>query len=154
MVVVSGVGLSARAVIHVTGGGRPNPFWRLRRASRRVRAGRRWTQVSELELWQRSLGFAALGFLTLVPLLIVVSAADPASGRGSRLFPVSVTPSGPSCGPWRPGRHTDEAASRRLGVSLRTYRRRVAALMAALGARSRFQAGLRAREILGRRSDA
>ncbi|MFH8625812.1 DNA-binding response regulator [Streptomyces vietnamensis] len=50
--------------------------------------------------------------------------------------------------------HTDEAASRRLGVSLRTYRRRVAALMAALGARSRFQAGLRAREILGRRSDA
>ncbi|MGW4699266.1 DUF6879 family protein [Streptomyces sp. NPDC004285] len=49
--------------------------------------------------------------------------------------------------------HTDEAASRRLGVSLRTYRRRVAALMAALGARSRFQAGLRAREILGRRSD-
>ncbi|MFE0700082.1 helix-turn-helix transcriptional regulator [Streptomyces sp. NPDC058872] len=50
--------------------------------------------------------------------------------------------------------HTDEAASRRLGVSLRTYRRRVAALMAALDARSRFQAGLRAREILGRRSDS
>ncbi|MFE7549320.1 DNA-binding response regulator, partial [Streptomyces gardneri] len=37
---------------------------------------------------------------------------------------------------------------------LRTYRRRVAALMAALGARSRFQAGLRAREILGGRLDA
>ncbi|WP_093875302.1 LuxR family transcriptional regulator [Streptomyces sp. TLI_105] len=50
--------------------------------------------------------------------------------------------------------HTDEAASRRLGVSLRTYRRRVAALMASLGAQSRFQAGLRAREILGRHSDA
>ncbi|MFH8625908.1 DNA-binding response regulator [Streptomyces vietnamensis] len=50
--------------------------------------------------------------------------------------------------------HTDEAASRRLGVSLRTYRRRVAALMATLNARSRFQAGLRAQEILGRRSDA
>ncbi|MFI0989475.1 DNA-binding response regulator [Streptomyces exfoliatus] len=48
--------------------------------------------------------------------------------------------------------HTDEAASRRLGVSLRTYRQRVAALMAALETRSRFQAGLRAREILGRRS--
>ncbi|MEU6932514.1 ribonuclease BN [Streptomyces sp. NPDC046385] len=29
-----------------------------------------------------ALGFAALGFLTLVPLLIVVSAADPSSGRG------------------------------------------------------------------------
>ena len=38
--------------------------------------------MSDLDLWQRSLGFAALGFLTLVPLLIVVSAADPASGRG------------------------------------------------------------------------
>ncbi|MEW1549631.1 helix-turn-helix transcriptional regulator [Streptomyces tsukubensis] len=50
--------------------------------------------------------------------------------------------------------HTDEAASRRLGVSLRTYRRRVAALMASLGARSRFQAGVQAYEILGRRPDA
>ncbi|MFD8011143.1 DNA-binding response regulator [Streptomyces sp. NPDC058955] len=50
--------------------------------------------------------------------------------------------------------HTDEAASRRLGVSLRTYRRRVATLMTALGARSRFQAGLRAREVLGRGPDA
>ncbi|WP_282796566.1 DNA-binding response regulator [Streptomyces sp. CC224B] len=37
---------------------------------------------------------------------------------------------------------TDEAAARRLGMSLRTYRRRVADLMAALGATSRFQAGL------------
>ncbi|MEU1230916.1 helix-turn-helix transcriptional regulator [Streptomyces sp. NPDC005828] len=49
--------------------------------------------------------------------------------------------------------HTDETASRLLGVSLRTYRRRVATLMTALGARSRFQAGLRAREILGRHPD-
>ncbi|KAB8162898.1 DNA-binding response regulator [Streptomyces sp. 3MP-14] len=39
---------------------------------------------------------------------------------------------------------TDAAAARRLGVSLRTYRRRVAELMAALDADSRFQAGLRA----------
>ncbi|MFG3340212.1 DNA-binding response regulator [Glycomyces sp. NPDC048151] len=39
---------------------------------------------------------------------------------------------------------TDEAAARRLGVSLRTYRRRVAGLLAALGADSRFQAGVRA----------
>ncbi|MFI7277539.1 DNA-binding response regulator [Streptomyces sp. NPDC049879] len=39
---------------------------------------------------------------------------------------------------------TDEVAARRLGVSVRTYRRRVADLMAALGATSRFQAGLRA----------
>ncbi|MFD9864636.1 DNA-binding response regulator [Streptomyces alboflavus] len=40
---------------------------------------------------------------------------------------------------------TDEAAARRLGMSLRTYRRRVAALMAAVGATSRFQAGVRVR---------
>lgn len=39
---------------------------------------------------------------------------------------------------------TDEAAARRLGLSLRTYRRRVAGLMDALEAGSRFQAGLRA----------
>lgn len=42
---------------------------------------------------------------------------------------------------------TDEAASRRLGLSLRTYRRRVADLMTALEADSRFQAGLRAGEL-------
>ncbi|MGI5399732.1 DNA-binding response regulator [Streptomyces sp. CA-135486] len=43
--------------------------------------------------------------------------------------------------------HTDETASRQLGMSLRTYRRRVAELMALLGATSRFQAGIRAREF-------
>lgn len=42
---------------------------------------------------------------------------------------------------------TDESAAKRLGVSLRTYRRRVAELMAALEAGSRFQAGLRAGEL-------
>ena len=42
---------------------------------------------------------------------------------------------------------TDESAARRLGVSLRTYRRRVAGLMAELEAESRFQAGLRAGEL-------
>jgi DNA-binding NarL/FixJ family response regulator len=42
---------------------------------------------------------------------------------------------------------TDETAVRALGVSLRTYRRRVAELMTALGAASRFQAGARAREL-------
>ncbi|WP_221586304.1 DNA-binding response regulator [Microbacterium sp. G2-8] len=41
----------------------------------------------------------------------------------------------------------DEAAARALGMSVRTYRRRVADLMAALGAESRFQAGVRAREL-------
>jgi len=42
---------------------------------------------------------------------------------------------------------TDESAAKRLGVSLRTYRRRVAELMAKLEADSRFQAGLRAGEL-------
>jgi hypothetical protein len=42
---------------------------------------------------------------------------------------------------------TDAAAARRLGVSLRTYRRRVAELMTTLDADSRFQAGLRAGEL-------
>ncbi|MFI8260835.1 MULTISPECIES: YhjD/YihY/BrkB family envelope integrity protein [unclassified Streptomyces] len=49
---------------------------------RRTRAGRRWGRVRDVELWQRSLGFAALGFLTLVPLLIVVSAANTTGGQG------------------------------------------------------------------------
>ncbi|WP_328972050.1 ribonuclease BN [Streptomyces sp. NBC_00239] len=59
-----------------------SPFLRLRSAIRRARAGSRWASVRDLELWPRSLGFAALGFLTLVPLLIVVSAADTRSGQG------------------------------------------------------------------------
>lgn len=42
---------------------------------------------------------------------------------------------------------TDASAAKRLGVSLRTYRRRVAELMAGLEADSRFQAGLRAGEL-------
>nr|WP_228447547.1 YhjD/YihY/BrkB family envelope integrity protein [Streptomyces paludis] len=35
-----------------------------------------------MELMHRAMSFAALGFLTLVPLLILVAAADPASGQG------------------------------------------------------------------------
>lgn len=41
----------------------------------------------------------------------------------------------------------DESAARTLGLGIRTYRRRVAELMGALGAESRFQAGVRAREL-------
>ena len=41
----------------------------------------------------------------------------------------------------------DESAARTLGLGVRTYRRRVAELMDALGAESRFQAGVRAREL-------
>ena len=39
---------------------------------------------------------------------------------------------------------TDESAAARLGVSVRTVRRMMSVIMARLGARSRFQAGLRA----------
>uniref|UniRef100_UPI0031D55D41 helix-turn-helix transcriptional regulator n=1 Tax=Streptomyces hawaiiensis TaxID=67305 RepID=UPI0031D55D41 len=42
---------------------------------------------------------------------------------------------------------TDEAAARELGMSLRTYRRRVAELLDGLDASSRFQAGVRAGEL-------
>ncbi|WP_435215329.1 DNA-binding response regulator [Streptomyces sp. bgisy034] len=42
---------------------------------------------------------------------------------------------------------TDEAAARELGMSLRTYRRRVAELLTSLDAASRFQAGVRAGEL-------
>jgi len=41
----------------------------------------------------------------------------------------------------------DETAARILGLGVRTYRRRVAELMSALGAESRFQAGARARDL-------
>jgi DNA-binding NarL/FixJ family response regulator len=42
---------------------------------------------------------------------------------------------------------TDEVAARHLGISLRTYRRRVAELMRTLDSDSRFQAGVRAGEL-------
>ena len=41
-----------------------------------------WARGRELELMHRALGFAALGFVTLVPLLIVVAAASPGRGAG------------------------------------------------------------------------
>jgi membrane protein len=42
---------------------------------------RAWDESRDLELMHRALGFAALGLVTLVPLLLVVSAADPVGGR-------------------------------------------------------------------------
>lgn len=44
----------------------------------------------------------------------------------------------------------DEAVARHLGVSLRTVQRRISAVMLALGARTRFQAGVALGERLGR----
>lgn len=63
----------------------PSPPRRPQRLYRRIAgspAGIVWARGSELELMHRAMGFAALGFLTLVPLLILVAAADPASGQG------------------------------------------------------------------------
>lgn len=42
---------------------------------------------------------------------------------------------------------TDTAAAKELGMSVRTYRRRVAELLDTLDAGSRFQAGVRAGEL-------
>lgn len=52
------------------------------RAWRRSLAGRVWQHADEFELMHRSMGFAALGLVTLVPLLIVVAAVDPIRGSG------------------------------------------------------------------------
>ncbi|MGW0565445.1 YhjD/YihY/BrkB family envelope integrity protein [Streptomyces sp. NPDC003016] len=66
--------------------GRPaqHGHW-LPRLQRRLRASAlalTWERGREVELMHRAMGFAALSFLTLVPLLIVVASADLASGRG------------------------------------------------------------------------
>ncbi|MFE1546447.1 YhjD/YihY/BrkB family envelope integrity protein [Streptomyces sp. NPDC058718] len=45
-------------------------------------AGLAWNRGRAMELMHRAMGFAALSLLTLVPLLIVVAAADLASGQG------------------------------------------------------------------------
>jgi membrane protein len=62
--------------------GRSSLFERLGRVISHSPVARGWRRSSDLGLGQRSLGFAALGFLTLVPLLIIVSSADPKHGRG------------------------------------------------------------------------
>lgn len=48
--------------------------------------GRCWRQGGEQELLHRAMGFSALGLVTLVPLLIVVSAAVPFPHRGFALW--------------------------------------------------------------------
>ena len=55
---------------------------RLRHVVSRSPVGRGWRRSLDVELGQRALGFAAVGFLTLVPLLIIVSSGDPEHGRG------------------------------------------------------------------------
>ncbi|MET9623839.1 YhjD/YihY/BrkB family envelope integrity protein [Streptomyces sp. NPDC006464] len=55
---------------------------RLHRAVLTSVVGLAWNRGREMELMHRAMGFAALSLLTLVPLLIVVAAADLASGQG------------------------------------------------------------------------
>lgn len=52
------------------------------RAWRDSALGRVWRRGGEVELLQRSMGFAALGLVTLVPLLVVVAAAAPFQHTG------------------------------------------------------------------------
>lgn len=54
----------------------------IRQAWRRSAPGRVWQQGTEMELMHRSMGFAALGLVTLMPLLIVVAAAVPYQRAG------------------------------------------------------------------------
>jgi membrane protein len=49
----------------------------LKGAWKRSATGRLWKQAVHIELMHRSMGFAALGFVTLMPLLVVVAAATP-----------------------------------------------------------------------------
>lgn len=60
----------------------PSVWQRVHRSAARSAAVRVWRRGSDLELMHRSMGLAALGFLTLVPLLVVVAAVDPAQGQG------------------------------------------------------------------------
>ncbi|MBT2526408.1 YihY/virulence factor BrkB family protein [Streptomyces sp. ISL-99] len=57
-------------------------FDRLQRRLGDSVVGLTWQRGREVELMHRAMGFAALSFLTLVPLLIVVAAADLPSGQG------------------------------------------------------------------------
>ncbi|WP_374984084.1 YhjD/YihY/BrkB family envelope integrity protein [Streptomyces fradiae] len=57
-------------------------FHRMHGSFRGSAAGRGYRRGKDMELMHRAMGFAALGLLTLVPLLIVVAATDPAGGQG------------------------------------------------------------------------
>lgn len=65
-----------------TAGGSHAFHRRLHRAFQGSVVGRGWRRGTEFELMHRSMGFSALGFVTLIPLLIVVAAADPLGGQG------------------------------------------------------------------------
>ncbi|NWF25701.1 YihY/virulence factor BrkB family protein [Streptomyces sp. PKU-EA00015] len=61
---------------------RAHRFEHLHRRVLESPVGLGWNRGREMELMHRAMGFAALGFVTLVPLLVVVAAADPVSAEG------------------------------------------------------------------------
>ncbi|MEV4331284.1 YhjD/YihY/BrkB family envelope integrity protein [Streptomyces sp. NPDC049597] len=61
---------------------RAHRFAHLHRRVLESPVGLGWNRGREMELMHRAMGFAALGFVTLVPLLVVVAAADPVSAEG------------------------------------------------------------------------
>ncbi|MCQ6554693.1 YihY/virulence factor BrkB family protein [Streptomyces sp. C10-9-1] len=60
----------------------PRRFDEVHRRLAESPVGLAWNRGRSMELMHRAMGFAALGFLTLVPLLVVVAAADPVSAEG------------------------------------------------------------------------
>ncbi|MGA5702580.1 ribonuclease BN [Peterkaempfera bronchialis] len=76
-----------RRIVHPVRPMRPRPghrpwYRRLHLTWHRSGVRRGWLRGGELELMHRALSFAALGLVTLVPLLIVVAAADPVGHHG------------------------------------------------------------------------
>lgn len=55
----------------------------------RGRAGRLWQHGSDFELLHRAMGFAAMGFVTMIPLFIIVAALDPVHHTGFELWVVN-----------------------------------------------------------------
>jgi len=60
--------------------GTAKPRWGVYRLTRTL-VSETYRRGVEIELMHRAIGFAALGFVTLIPLLIVVAAAAPLNGR-------------------------------------------------------------------------
>jgi len=70
----------AAELLEIQLGGRPHGLRGVLRIARELVA-QTYRRGVEIELMHRAFGFAALGFVTLVPLLIVVAAAAPLNGR-------------------------------------------------------------------------
>jgi membrane protein len=74
------LGPGTAELVELQSGGRPHGPRDVFRIAREL-VTRTYRRGVEIELMHRAFGFAALGFVTLVPLLIVVAAAAPLNGR-------------------------------------------------------------------------